>query len=216
MNELIKITEHDGIQTVSAKELYQFLGLSQSQWKRWAIKNIMRNQFAIEHEDWSSFDIVSNGNETQDFTITIDFAKRLSMQAKTSKGEEVRQYFIACEKKLNQLKPTSTLDILEMTIKGLREQNAYLTEVKNDVKLLSEKIDNIQVINAPMEYFSIMGHARNIHLQISLEQAKVFGIKCRALCNQQGFFIGKIPDPRFGTVNTYPLDVLNNVIGHGK
>ena len=33
------------------------------------------------------------------------------------------------------------------------------------------------------------------------------------IVNQLGFAIGMVPDPRFGTVNTYPLDVLKEIIG---
>jgi hypothetical protein len=57
-----------------------------------------------------------------------------------------------------------------------------------------------------------MGHCRNIKKQISLEQAKVFGIKASTMCKQLGFVTGSVPDPRFGTVKTYPLDVLKEII----
>lgn len=45
---------------------------------------------------------MSNGNETKDFALTIDFAKRLAMMAKTEKGEQARKYFIECEKQLKE------------------------------------------------------------------------------------------------------------------
>lgn len=110
--------------------------------------------------------------------------------------------------------PASTLDILEMTIKNLREQNLQLDEVKSDLKSLKTTVAEIKVFNAPIEHFSIMGYCRNVKKQIGIAEAKVFGTKARALCNQLGYVIGKIPDPRFGTVNTYPLDVLREVISN--
>lgn len=39
-----------------------------------------------------------NGNETQDFALFIDFAKKLSMMARTPSGETIRQYFVDIEK----------------------------------------------------------------------------------------------------------------------
>ena len=51
---------------------------------------------------------MTNGNQTLDFAITLDFAKRLAMMAKTEKGEEVRKYFIECEKRLS--KPMSLIE----------------------------------------------------------------------------------------------------------
>jgi len=107
MQELIKIETNDkGTKVVSAKELYEFLGYDKSQWKRWAKKNIEENQFAFENQDWKGFDIMSssnNGISTKDYALTIDFAKRLAMMARTEKGEQARQYFISCEKKLYEL-----------------------------------------------------------------------------------------------------------------
>ena len=207
MYELIKITEQNGIQVVSARELYQYLGYDISQWSRWISKNITNNEFAIENEDYTKLDTMSR---YKDFALNIDFAKKISMMARTEKGETARTYFIECEKQIKR--PISTLDILEMTIKNLREQNMQLDEVKSEIKTLKTTIDNIQVFNASVEHFSIMGYCKNIKKQIGIAEAKVFGTKARALCNQMGYVIGKIPDPRFGTINTYPLDVLSEII----
>src|SRR5690606_30972796 len=101
--ELIKIIHQDnGAQAVSARELYEFLGYNKTAWARWYQKNIIKNDFAIEGVDFQTFDIVSNGNQTKDFALTVDFAKRLSMMARTEKGEQARQYFIECEKQLKE------------------------------------------------------------------------------------------------------------------
>lgn len=75
MQELIKITEQDGKQVTSARELYEFLGMSKAVWARWAKMNIEENPFAAEHEDWEGFNIMLNGNQTKDYMITLDFDK---------------------------------------------------------------------------------------------------------------------------------------------
>ena len=98
--ELIKITERNGKNVVSAKELYDFLGYDRSQWSRWYQTNILNNEYAEDNVDYEAFDTVSNGNHTKEFAITIDFAKELSMLSRTEKGKKARLYFIKCEKKL--------------------------------------------------------------------------------------------------------------------
>ena len=104
MQELIKITvDANKNKAVSAKDLYLFLGYDKGQWSRWAHKNIIDNDFAVENQDWQAFDIVSssnNGVPTRDFILSLDFAKKLSMLARTEKGEQAREYFINCEKQL--------------------------------------------------------------------------------------------------------------------
>lgn len=44
-----------------------------------------------------------NGNETKDFAITLDFAKHITMMARTEKSHEYREYLIKCEIALKQL-----------------------------------------------------------------------------------------------------------------
>lgn len=100
MKELIKITEQNGKQAVSARELYEFLGYNKAVWSRWYQKNIIDNEFAIEDIDYQTLNIMLNGNETKDFALSIEFAKKISMMARTERGEEARRYFIECEKQL--------------------------------------------------------------------------------------------------------------------
>lgn len=104
MNELIKITTNEeGKRLVSAKELYLGLGLNKSNWAKWFNKNIINNEFFLEHKDWEGFVFSTNGNETTDFAISIDFAKHIAMMARTEKSHEYRNYFIECEKKLKEV-----------------------------------------------------------------------------------------------------------------
>jgi anti-repressor protein len=102
MQELIHISDNDGKKAVSAKELYQKLGYDPSQWSRWFNKNIIENQFAVENEDWVGFDMMSKtpdgGRPSKDFALSIDFAKKLAMLARTETGEKIREYFIEKEK----------------------------------------------------------------------------------------------------------------------
>lgn len=96
---------------VSAKTLYVFLELNAAAYARWTKKNIVNNVYAAEHEDWELFqpDVVNPsegvtaGRPTQDYILSIDFAKRLAMMSRSSKGEEARQYFLDCERRAMQL-----------------------------------------------------------------------------------------------------------------
>lgn len=72
MKELIKISEREGKQVVSARELYIGLGLDKSNWSRWATQNIVEDDFFKENEDWVGFVTMTNGNETKDYAITND------------------------------------------------------------------------------------------------------------------------------------------------
>lgn len=103
--ELIKLRiKQDGTQVVSARDLHAYLadGVNNNTVK-WMTSNISSNEFAIEGVDYQRIHTkYDNGRTGDDFAITIDFAKRLAMMTKTAKGEEVRSYFIECEKQAKQ------------------------------------------------------------------------------------------------------------------
>lgn len=108
-NEIIKVTTNEkGQEVVSARELYLGLGLNKAVWKRWYESNIINNDFFKENVDWVGFNIMLNGNKSQDFAITLEFAKHIAMMARTEKSHQYRNYFIECEKQARTTKPRIT------------------------------------------------------------------------------------------------------------
>lgn len=113
-NELIKlITNEEGKQLVSARELHEFLEIN-TRFDKWFIR-------MCEYGFSESNDFIRvaqkcptpGGMQTIiDYAITIDMAKELSMIQRTDKGKQARQYFIECEKKLRESnnKPQLTLE----------------------------------------------------------------------------------------------------------
>jgi len=98
----LKIDEN-GMTTAS--NLYAFLELEPKNFSHWCLRNIKKNKFAIENEDYIVFVIENEkpktgGRPKTDYKITSDFAKKLSMTGNTERHEQARQYFIACEQGL--------------------------------------------------------------------------------------------------------------------
>ena len=151
MHDLIKITDKEGVQLVKAKELYEFLGLHVAAWKRWYQKNIIGNSFAVKDVDYFELNMMSssnNGSWTKDFDLTLDFAKKLSMLAKSAKGEEIRQYFIDVEKKYQAIPMKSALDDDDILAKGIliaqrriSDQSALIQRQANYIKEVQPKIE---------------------------------------------------------------------------
>jgi len=98
-NELIGGVE---VQAISANELYLGLGLSTSQWVRYAKRNIVNNEWFLENRDWILLNYrrsqPNNGGASVDYGISIEFAKHLAAMAKTAKGHAYRNYLINLEK----------------------------------------------------------------------------------------------------------------------
>ena len=175
MNELIKLNQSaingELQQTVNARELYEALGLDKSHWSRWTKKNILNNQFAVENSDYVGFAIVVNGNETTDYALVIDFAKKLAMQVKTMQGEQVRQYFIECERKLREHQ-------LKLAPKTYVEA---LRALADEVEAHNKTQEQLAIAAPKSEYFDKLVE-RNLLTNFTIT-AKEFGIKRKDFIN---------------------------------
>ncbi len=96
--------DEDGKTT--ARKLYEFLKMDKTHYSRWVKSNITENSFAEENVDYWALAIDGernfNPNPSQDFKLSANFAKKLSMQGKTEKAELARDYFIRVEEKLKE------------------------------------------------------------------------------------------------------------------
>ena len=123
--DLIKATEENGEQLVSARELYEFLELDKSQWARWTKKNI--EEIFEENQEYQRLDIVSNGNNTTEYILKLDVAKELAMLSRSEKGKEIRKYFIELEKAWNSPEKimARALQIANHQIETYKQQIEY-------------------------------------------------------------------------------------------
>lgn len=100
MENLIKITEHDGKQAVSAKELHAFLEV-ETPFTMWAQRMI--DYGFVENIDYQSLsqkcDKPTGGRPSLDYALTLETAKHWCMMQRSAKGMQARQYFIECEKR---------------------------------------------------------------------------------------------------------------------
>lgn len=89
----------------TAKKLFDFLGMAKNNYSRWFRNNLTNNEFAEENVDY--FPFLTNeecgGQASQDAKLTASFAKKLSMMAKSEKGEQARKYFVKVEDGMKEL-----------------------------------------------------------------------------------------------------------------
>lgn len=101
--ELIKITEQDGKQLVSARELHEFLEIK-TRFDTWF--NRMIEYGFSKNKDFIAIAqkrATAQGNETTyiDYLMQLSMAKELSMLQRNNKGKEAMEYFIKCEEAWN-------------------------------------------------------------------------------------------------------------------
>ncbi len=185
---LINLQQKDGKYVVSARELHNFLGFDSSNWVKYYKVNITENSFAVENVDFTSLVLStsenSKGNFGLDFLITIDFAKKLAMQARTEKGEEARNYFLKCEKDLLEVAKKSTFQpIQEVQHKDTNDKLDIFAELMTKNTAILEKMCDVQI--------KLLGKSENNNERIELLENE-----CAELKNRVLFLEKNIPQKR--------------------
>lgn len=130
--ELIKVEYDDNEQVVSARDLYEFLNLSERFSKWW---DRMISYGFKEGIDYTPYQKVHprNKQEITDYSIKLSMAKELSMIQRTEKGKQARQYFIQIEKAWNTP---------EMVMaRALQQANKSILYYKEQIQSLEFKIE---------------------------------------------------------------------------
>ena len=122
--ELIKVNKENN--TVSARELHEFLE-SKERFSKW-FNRMLEYGFKpqVDFNSYKKVQVQLEGNreirrEFSDYEITIDMAKEISMIQRTEKGKQARQYFIQCEKFIQDSKLTEEFKYYRKTGKIARK-----------------------------------------------------------------------------------------------
>ena len=147
--ELIKIIEREGRPLVSGRELHEFLeiGTKYNDWFRRMVEYGFEEEidFIKVAQKRATNNLKNPVTTVIDHAISIDIAKEISMIQRTEKGKEARQYFINCEKKLKEVKKLSSMELMELQFKALKEQKEKIAQVENRVDKLEEDMPLFQI-----------------------------------------------------------------------
>lgn len=177
MNELIKITTNEkGEQLVSARELHEGLQIK-SNFTTW-IKRMLEYGFS----ESTDFYVLKNGNlentgfgglgtPKQDYIITLDMAKEISMIQRSELGRKFRQYFIECEKKLREVANTPSYaieDPIERAKAWIKEQ-----EEKRELEERNRRLIHASKTYTATELSKELGFTSAQALNKDLEEKKI-------------------------------------------
>lgn len=224
MNDVIKKINKTPIETAlgidengmtTASRLYEFLNLSSSNYSKWCKTNITENPFAEENIDFIRFVVKYESGvgikEREDFKLTAHFAKKLSCKGNGERAEQAREYFSKLDdnakelvQELNDLSPELQL-LIRMELKQ-KQQDKEMLSMKESMKRLEAKVTTHNE-----DYYTIAGYASLRGLNVDISKANMLGRKAGKLSREYGYDIGTAKDVRFGTVNTYHVDILKEI-----
>lgn len=153
MKELIRITERDGKQAVSARELHAFLG-SKKDFSSWIKDRIKKYGLALNQDFTLLTDLGEQnkrgGHNKIEYVLSLDCAKELAMLEGNAKGRQARKYFIECEKQLQKV--YETLEV---------GQQNKIRELLNSVEQMVDRMERSaksKQITSEVHEFTVFGY----------------------------------------------------------
>ena len=200
MEQLIKVSENANGQTVvSARDLHLFLEATE-RFNNWFERQLQYG--FVENQDFTSVKVltlVNNGaeREVQDYALTLDCAKEISMVQRSEKGKQARLYFIECEKQLQSLALHSYQieDPIKRAEKWIEEQKE-----KQQLALKAENLET--ALDALVEWVSILKVAQ--HNKVTEKAFKWQDLKAKS--KEIGYEVKKAQSARFGYQNLYHVN----------
>lgn len=139
-NELVPVYETDtGEKVVYGTELHEALQVK-SRFNDW-VKNRINDCDAKEIDDFTTLtkNLVSGG-QCVEYIIKLDIAKEMAMLERNEKGKQVRRYFIQIEKKYRQQKPASTIELIELELRAIKEIDGKVEKVNADLQTFKQEM----------------------------------------------------------------------------
>lgn len=169
--ELIKINKsEDGNQVVSARDLHNLVvknakgGQIGEDFSNW-IKRMLEYGFE-ENVDYTTISYDYKGDEIsesenqhiskRDYVLTLETAKQIAMVQRNDKGNEVRKYFIECEKKLKHNLPSNYIESLQALLESEKQKQALELENKKHLVKIQEDAPKVTFAD------SVMGSSNSI------------------------------------------------------
>lgn len=118
----------------------------------------------------------------------------------------IDEYFELRELQTNLSELSTELQLLIKMELRQKKQDKQMLAIQDDIKRLKAKVTTHND-----DYFTVAGYASLLGLNVDINKANMLGRKESKLSREYGYDIGKAKDTRYGSVNTYHVDILKEV-----
>ena len=157
----------------------------------------------------------SNKKEAQIFQDWV-FRQVLPQIRKTGAYRGAPTLAIPAEIHQAMIQVMQALPLLVQTVQGmavgLQSLSSQVQGHATEMLQLAQRVEQVEAAqDHNPHYFTIMGYAKWKHLRLSLAEARQYGLQLRQKAKEVGVKLGKVPDERWGTVNSYPVELLDDL-----
>jgi len=168
----------------------------------------LRENF-VENEDYIT--MTQNGQGGQfaktDYFLSVSCLEYFIAKKVRPVFEVYRQVFkkVATE----AVQPRSNAEMLLMYAQQMVENERKVKMLESKQESMDQRLTEVEErTNTNQKYTTIVGFANRYGIRMPREKACVLGRITTNICRRYGYEMGKVLDPRFGWVKTYPDEAL--------
>lgn len=138
--------------------------------------------------------------------LVLNFARYLNVEFELWCDEQIATLLREgkVELKPKQLSPA---EFLLQQAQLMVEMEKRVTTVEKDVSRLEHNIRRTQT----QDHFTIIAYANMKGIKAKSYNSSVMGRKATKICKERNLTIGKVVDSKYGLINTYPEEVLDEI-----
>ena len=102
------------------------------------------------------------------------------------------------------------LAILEHNQKNMQGAISSLYDKVYGMQFQTNMIE--QKLNNEIDRYTVIGYCSAHNIPMTRKEAAIIGSTCSRICKKRNILVESIADPRFGKVNTYPSELIAEVI----
>lgn len=188
-----------------------FLAKDVAIWIEYDLSSINKMLNSVDEDEKVRKNVPTLGGIQEMWFVTEDGLYEILMQSRKPIAKEwkkkVKEILKEIRKTGSYTKPLTPAEQLLAQAKLMVDMENRLNTIEKNTARLENNLRRT-ITN---EYFTVIGYANFRGINANTYNSSVIGRKASKICKDCGLAIGKVIDSKYGTINTYPLDVLDEI-----
>ena len=174
-------------------------------------RNQSQPMFVMNRDGFTLLAMGFNGKKALDFKIAyIDAFNQMEAELKSQQAKQLT----AAESLLQSVQllvaHERQLAILEHNQKNMQGAISSLYDKVYGMQFETDMVK--QKLNNEIDRYTVIGYCSAHNIPMTRKEAAIIGGTCSRMCKKRNIPLESIADPRFGKVNTYPSELIAEVI----
>lgn len=191
-----------------AKDVAEWIDYSKNSNGAYNISSMLKT---VDEDEKLVSKILISGQNREMWFVTEDGLYEVLMQSTKPIAKEWKK---KVKEILKEIRKTGTYTKPLTPAEQLLAQAQLMVNMENRLNILEKntaRLENNLRRTITSDYFTVIGYANFRGINANAYNSSVIGRKASKLCKDCGLAIGSVIDSKYGTINTYPLDVLDEI-----